>query len=112
MQALFERLAHIECLVAAAMVSPRGELLASVTNSPISREKLRFVGEICSNVMETLQLRQLEAMEGRAAFGDYTLIWRDYGGSTLFLLLESGVNDAVVAWLWDTVRSLLQQPSS
>jgi hypothetical protein len=108
----FERLAHIQGVVAAAMVSPSGELLASVTNSPISREKLRFVGETCASIIESLELRQMPAGEGVAHLGEYSLVWRDWGGSALFLLLESDVNDAVLAWLWDSVRSLLNPSAS
>lgn len=104
----FERLAHIQGVVTAGLINPQGDLLASVSNTPMSHEKIRFIGETCFNVMEALSLRRLPAQEGVARLGEYALVWREWQGNVLFLLLESKVNDAVLRWLWDSVLSLLQ----
>lgn len=107
MNKAFEHISLIQGVIAAAFISAEGKLEGWCANSAISSDKLCFIGETCQVILSANRGEQRPAHTGAAAFGNRTLIFRE-GPSGLFLVyLDSPVNDAVLAWLWQQVNPLL-----
>jgi len=104
----FEKIALIEGMIAAAMVSEEGKLLGWCANSVISPDNLSFIAVTCQGVLSANRAEQRAAETGVVAFGNRTLVFRE-GPSGLFLAyLDSPTNDAVLKWLFEQVEPLLE----
>ena len=108
MNKAFEKIALIEGMIAAAMVSEEGKLLGWCANSVISPDNLSFIAVTCQGVLSANRAEQRAAETGVVAFGNRTLVFRE-GPSGLFLAyLDSPTNDAVLKWLFEQVEPLLE----
>lgn len=108
MNKVFEKIALIEGMIAAAFVSEEGKLLGWCANSVISPDNLCFIAVTCRGILSANRAEQRPAETGVATFGNRTLVFRE-GASGLFLAyLNSPTNDAVLKWLFDQVNPLLE----
>jgi len=106
---VFEKIALIPGLTAAAFVADGGELVGWCANSVISPANLCFIAETCRSVLSANRAEQREAHTGIVAFGSNTLIFRQ-GETGLFVAyLDSPVDDAVLDWFFGQVNPLLQE---
>ena len=108
MNKAFEKIALIEGMIAAALVSEEGELLGWCANSVISPDNLCFIAVTCRGILSASRAEQRPAETGVVTFGNRTLVFRE-GAAWLFLAyLDSPTNDAVLKWLFDQVDPLLE----
>jgi len=104
----FEKIALIEGMIAAALVSEEGKLLGWCANSVISPDNLCFIAENCRAVLSANRAEQRPAETGVVAFGNRTLVFREGPAGVFIAYLDSPTNDAVLAWLFDQVNPLLE----
>ncbi|PAW79427.1 MAG: hypothetical protein B9S32_02490 [Verrucomicrobia bacterium Tous-C9LFEB] len=109
MDKAFEQIGRIEAVMAAALISPLNQMLGWCANSAIAPEKMLTVGESCRSMLDSLRSDQYEATVGCAAFGERTLVFRQYPRGLFLVYLNSPVNDEVLNWLWAQVDPLLSQ---
>jgi hypothetical protein len=108
----FEQIARIQGLIAAAFISPEGELSGWCANSAISPDTLVFVGATCRAVLSASSAEQRAAHSGVAVFGPRTLVFRESATGLFLAYIDSPVNDAVLEWLFDQVDPLLENQAS
>jgi hypothetical protein len=104
---VFEKIALIEGMIAAAFVSGNGKLEGWCANSVISPDNLFFIAETCRVVLSANRAEQRGAHTGVVAFGNRTLIFREGEQGLFMAYLDSPTNDAVLKWLFDQVDPLL-----
>jgi hypothetical protein len=104
----FEKIALIEGMIAAALVSEEGKLAGWCANSVISPDNLCFIAETCRGILSANRAEQRPAHTGVAAFGNRTLVFREGGAGLFMAYLDSPTNDAVLKWLFDQVNPLLE----
>ena len=108
MNKVFEKIATIQGMIAAAFVTEEGKVAGWCANSAISPENLAFIAETCRVILSANRAEQRLAHTGVVVFGNRTLIFRE-GEPGLFLVyLDSPINDAVMEWLWEQVNPLLE----
>ncbi len=107
MNKAFEQISLIQGMIAAAFISDEGKLLGWCANSAISPDNLAFIAETCRVVLSANRAEQRAADTGFAAFGNRTLVFREWESGLFVAYLDSPTNDAVLAWLWDQVIPLL-----
>jgi hypothetical protein len=104
---VFEQIACIRGMVAAAFVAGDGKLAGWCANSAISPENLSFVAGTCRAILAASRGEERVASLGAVAFGDRTLVFRE-GTAGLFLAyLDSPTDEAVLSWLFAQVDPLL-----
>jgi hypothetical protein len=103
----FEKIALIEGLVASAFVSEGGKLAGWCANSVISPDNLAFIAQTCQVILSANRAEQRPAQTGVVAFGDRTLVFREWESGLFIAYLDSPTNDAVLKWLFDQVNPLL-----
>ena len=108
MNKAFEQIASIQGLIAAAFVSDDGKLAGWCANSAISPENLCFIAETCRVILSANRAEQRTAHTGTVAFGSRTLVFRESEAGLFMAYLDSPTNDAVLAWLFDQVKPLLE----
>lgn len=94
-------------MIAAAFVSDEGKLVGWCANSAISPDSLCFVAETCRVILSANRAEQRLAHTGIVTFSDRTLVFREGQDGLFMSYLDSPVNDAVLAWLWDQVDPIL-----
>jgi hypothetical protein len=104
----FEKIALIEGMIAAALVSEEGKLLGWCANSVISPDNLCFIAETCRTVLSANRAEQRPAETGIVAFGNKTLVFREGPPGIFMAYLDSPTNDAVLKWLFDQVNPILE----
>jgi hypothetical protein len=104
----FERIALIEGMIAAALVSEEGKLIGWCANSVISSDNLCFIAETCRSVLSANRAEQRPAEMGVVAFGNRTLVFREVAQGLFLAYLDSPTNEAVLRWLFDQVNPLLE----
>jgi len=104
----FEQIALIQGLIAAAFVLPDGQLAGWCANSAIAPETLAFVGATCRAALSASRAEQRAVHAGVAVFGPQTLVFRESTSGLFVAYLDSPVDDAVLAWLFDQVDPLLK----
>jgi hypothetical protein len=104
----FEKIALIEGMIAAALVSEEGKLAGWCANSAISPDNLCFIAETCRGILSANRAEQRPAHTGVVAFGNRTLVFREGGPGLFIAYLDSPTNDAVLKWLFDQVNPLLE----
>ncbi len=109
MNKAFEKIALIEGLVAAAFVSETGKLGGWCANSVISSDNLCFIAHTCQVILSANRAEQRPAHTGVVAFGERTLVFREWESGLFMAYLDSPTNDAVLKWLFDQVVPLLEQ---
>ncbi len=108
MNKAFEKIALIEGMIAAALVSEEGKLLGWCANSVISPDNLCFIAETCRTVLSANRAEQRPAETGIVAFGNKTLVFREGPPGIFMAYLDSPTNDAVLKWLFDQVNPILE----
>ena len=98
-----------EGMIAAAFVSPGGQLAGWCANSVISPENLCFIAETCRSVLSANRAEQRDAHTGIVAFREKTLVFREGEPGIFLAYLDSPVNDEVLAWLFSQVTPLLAE---
>lgn len=109
MKEVFEQIARIESVTAAALVTPLNRLLGWCANSAIAPEKLLVVAESCRSMLDSLRAENYETTSGYAAFHDRTLVFRLYPQGLFIIYLNSPINDEVLCWLWAQIDPLLER---
>jgi hypothetical protein len=104
----FEKIALIEGMIAAALVSEEGKLAGWCANSVISPDNLCFIAETCRVILSANRAEQRAAHIGVVAFGNRTLVFREGEAGLFMAYLDSPTNDAVLKWLFDQVNPLLE----
>ena len=94
-------------MIAAAFVSDEGKLLGWCANSVILPENLCFIAETCRVILSANRAEQRAAHTGVVAFGERTLVFREWESGLFVAYLDSPTNDAVLKWLFDQVTPLL-----
>jgi hypothetical protein len=107
MNETFEKIAAIESLMAAALISPFNEVLGWCANSAIAPEKMVAAAEAFRSMSSSLQADRYQTHIGCIAFGERTLVLREYPTGLFLAYLNSPVNDEVLDWLWAQVDPLL-----
>ena len=108
MNKAFEQIALIQGMIAAAFVSPEGQLAGWCSNSAISPENLCFIAQTCQVVLSANRAEQRAAFSGVIAFGERTLVFREGEAGIFMAYLDSPTNDAVLDWLWEQVNPQLE----
>jgi hypothetical protein len=104
----FEKIALIQGVVAAAYISEGGKLVGWCANSAISPDNLSFIGETCRVILSANRAEQRAAQLGTVAFGERTLVFCEDEAGLFLVYLDSPVNEAVLNWLFDQVKPLLE----
>lgn len=107
MNKVFEKIALIQGVIAAAFVADDGKLLGWCSNTAISPDSLKFIAETCRVILSANRAEQRAAHTGVAAFGTRTLVFREVDAGMFMVYLDSPVNDAVLEWLWAQVNPLI-----
>ncbi len=107
MNKAFDQIATIESLMAAALISPFNEILGWCANSAIAPEKMVAAAEACRSMLTSLRGDRYAANQCCIAFGDRTLVLREYPTGLFLVYLNSPVNDEVLDWLWAQIDPLL-----
>src|SRR5271156_5316899 len=94
--------------MAAAFVTADGKLAGWCANSAISPDNLAYVAETCRVILSANRAEQRAAHTGVVAFGKRTVIFRECEAGLLLVYLDSPVNEAVLAWLFDRINPLLE----
>jgi len=105
---IFEQIASIQGVIAAAFVSDEGKLLGWCANSAISSDNLSFIAETCRVVLSANRAEQRAAHTGVIAFGGRTLVFRESKDGLFMVYLDSPTNEAVLSWLFSQVNPLLE----
>jgi hypothetical protein len=103
----FEKIALIEDVIAAAFVSDEGKLTGWCANSVISPDNLCYIAETCRVILSANRAEQRPAHTGVVAFGNRTLVFREWESGIFMAYLDSPTNDAVLEWLFAQVNPLL-----
>lgn len=107
MKQVFEQIARIPGLIAAAFVTGEGNLAGWCANGAISPKNLTFIAETCRAIFSASRGERRPASLGAVAFGNRTLVFRE-GKESLFLAyLDSPADEAVLSWLFDQIDPLL-----
>ena len=106
---VFEQIALIPGLSAAAYVGEDGNLKGWCANSAVSPENLGFVAETCRSLLASLQAEQFPAKLGTASFGSRTLIFQAVRPGLFMAYLDSPIDDGVLAWFFEQIEPLLAE---
>ena len=109
MNKAFEKIALVEGVIAAALVSDAGKLIGWCANSVISPDNLCFIAETCRSVLSANRAEQRAAHTGIVAFGNRTLVFREGEPGIFMVYLDSPVNDEVLSWLFEQIDPLLAE---
>jgi hypothetical protein len=105
----FDRIAALPSVAVAAYVTADGEMPVWSANSAISRDKMRFVGKACTEILSAMNRHSYPATHAAVALGENCLLWKEYGTGVFVLYLNSPVNDEVEKWLWTEVDAILAE---
>ncbi|MCE0497952.1 MAG: hypothetical protein LV481_08420 [Methylacidiphilales bacterium] len=108
MNKAFEKIALIQGLIAAAFVTADGKLAGWCANSAIAPDNLSYIAETCRVILSANRAEQRAAHTGVVAFGKRTVVFREGEAGFLLVYLDSPVNDAVLAWLFNQINPLLE----
>lgn len=109
MNKAFEAIARLQSVMGAALVTGEATLAGWCANAAISPENLLFIAQTCRSILNHTREEQRVAHTGAVAFGDRTLVFREIKDGIFIVYLDSPVNDAVLAWLFDQVTPLLKE---
>ncbi|PTX99956.1 hypothetical protein DB346_19295 [Verrucomicrobia bacterium LW23] len=109
METVFEHMMQIEGTLAAAFINFDNSLAGWAANTAINPEQLQQLAQTCAHICQSMAGDGQEIITGHVAFGERTLVLRQFPEGMLILYLDSPVNDEVLLWLWEQVMPLLSE---
>lgn len=100
---------QIEGMLATAFVNFDNTLAGWAANTAINPEQLQQIAQTCAHIFQSMSSDDQTLLTGNVAFGERTLVMRQFAEGMLIIYLDSPVNNEVLVWLWDQVMPLLSE---